>query len=90
VTTRQVDECFSDLGGIAHYELREAGNGGHVLRFVPEGSGPAEAALRRVTAQLGELLGAAVAAGAMPVLLPEPSGKFRLARPAPANPPARA
>ena len=56
VTTRQVDECFSEANGIAHYELRQNEIGDYVLRFVPDGRGPAEAELRRVTTRLEALL----------------------------------
>ena len=90
VSTWQVDQCFGELPGILHYELRQDGNGGCMLRFVPEGSGPTEAGLRRVTSRLETLLGsrAEIATESMPVLLPEPSGKFRLSCPAGARLPA--
>ena len=83
VTTWQVDQCFVELPGILHYELRQDKNDSWVLRFVPEGAGPAEAELRRVTARLESLLGSRseIAIEAMPVLLPQPSGKFRLTCP---------
>jgi phenylacetate-CoA ligase len=92
VTTWQVDQCFVELPGILHYELRQAKNGSWVLRFVPEGAGPAEAELRRVVSRLESLLGsrAEITSEAMPVLLPQPSGKFRLTCPAAAPPPALA
>jgi len=84
VTTWQVDQCLMELPGIIHYELRQNENGGCVLRFVPEGAGPTAMDLRRVTSRLEALLGlrAEIATAAMPVLLPAPSGKFRLTRPA--------
>ena len=84
VTTWQVDQCFAGLAGILHYELRQHANGGCVLRFAPDGPGPAEAELRRLTSRLESLLcaRAEIATEAMPVLLPEPSGKFRLTCPA--------
>ncbi len=90
VTTWQVDQCLVELSGILHYELRQNENGGCVLRFVPEEAGPADAELRRVTSRLETLLGARaeITSGAMPVVLPTPSGKFRLTCPAVAtNPP---
>jgi phenylacetate-CoA ligase len=92
VTTWQVDQCFAGLSGILHYELRQNKNGGCVLRFVPDGAGPAEAELRRVTSQLESLLcsRAKIATEVMRVLLPEPSGKFRLTCPAAGRPPAPA
>ena len=84
VTTWQVDRCFADLPGILHYELRQDENGGGVLWFVPDGAGPMESELRHVVSRLETLLGsrAEIAAQTMPVLLPEPSGKFRLTCPA--------
>ena len=84
VTTWQLDQCFVELPGILHYELRQNENGGCALRFVPDGAGPTEAELRRVTSRLETLLGsrAEIATAAMPVLLPTPSGKFRLTCPA--------
>ena len=90
VSTWQVDQCFVELLGILHYELRQDKNGGCVLRFVPDGAGPAEAELCRVTARLEAMLGsrAEIATEAMPVLLPTPSGKFRLTCPAVATNPS--
>ena len=90
VTTWQVDQCFKESPGILHYELRQNENGGWVLRFVPDGTGSKEAELRRVTSRLETLLvsRAEIATQAMPVLLPTPSGKFRLTCPAGARPPA--
>ncbi len=84
VTTWQVDQCFAGLSGLLHYELRQNENGGWILRFVPEGAGPTEAELRDVTSRLETLLAsrAKITAETMPVLLPQPSGKFRLTCPA--------
>jgi phenylacetate-CoA ligase len=78
VTTWQVDQCFAGVGGVAHYELRQSENGGCVLRFVPDGNGPAHDELRRVTSQLETLLSGKLKVEAMPVLVPAASGKFRL------------
>lgn len=80
VTTWQVDQCFGEARGIAHYELRQSENGECVLRFVPDGVGPTEENLRIVTSKLEALLQlpAAIKAEAMPVLVPAASGKFRL------------
>jgi phenylacetate-CoA ligase len=87
VTTWQVDQCFKELPGIIHYELRQNENGGYVLRFVLDGAGPTEAELHRVTSRLETLLASRgeIATAAMPVLLPTPSGKFRLTCPAAAT-----
>ena len=79
VTTWQVDQCFVGAAGIAHYELRQDENGGCVLRLVPDGCGPAEETLRRVTSRLAALLQIPrLKTEGLPVLLPAPSGKFRL------------
>jgi phenylacetate-CoA ligase len=90
VTTWQVDQCFVETAGIAHYQLRQGDGGGWVLRFVPDGPGPTEPELRHVTARIETLLGchAEIMVETVPVLLPEPSGKFRLTRPAGAPPAA--
>ena len=80
VTTWEVDQCFAEASGIAHYELRQSENGECVLRFVPDGIEPAEEELRRVTSQLESLLklSTEIKTEAMKVLLPAASGKFRL------------
>jgi phenylacetate-CoA ligase len=80
VTTWDVDQCFVGASGIAHYELRQSENGDCVLRFVPDGVGPTEKELRRVTLQLEALLKSSseIKTEAMPVLVPAASGKFRL------------
>jgi phenylacetate-CoA ligase len=80
VTTWDVDQCFAGAAGIAHYELRQDPAGDCILRYVPDGAGPAEETLRQITAQLGALLKsrAEIKTEAMDILLPSSSGKFRL------------
>jgi phenylacetate-CoA ligase len=80
VTTWEVDQCFAEINGIAHYELRQSENGDCVLRFVPDGNAPTEAELRRTVSQVESLLksSAEIKTEAMPVLVPSASGKFRL------------
>ena len=82
VTTLEVDECFSDLGGLAHYQLRQNVNGDCHLQYVPDGNGPVAEELNRVTARLEQLLRLSKrpAAEAVAILPPTPSGKFRLTR----------
>jgi len=82
VTTWQVDQCFADTDGIAHYELRQSQAGHCRLRFVPDGSGPTASHLRGVTARLETLLNprGGIKTESVPVLVPAPSGKFRLTR----------
>jgi len=83
VTTSDVDQCFKGTEGIAHYELRQEENGDANLRFVPEGNGPTKHTLAHITSQLSALLDSPreIQAQAMDVLLPSPSGKFRLTCP---------
>jgi phenylacetate-CoA ligase len=80
VTTWKVDQCFAEINGIMHYELRQHENGDCVLRFVPDSVPPTEEELRCVTSQLETLLklSAAIKTEAMQVLVPAASGKFRL------------
>lgn len=80
VTTWQVDQCFNEARGIAHYELRQDEAGVSVLRFVPDGAGPTEEHLRAVTSRLEALLKSetTIKTESMPVLVPAASGKFRL------------
>jgi phenylacetate-CoA ligase len=92
VTTWQVDQCFVEASGIAHYELRQDENGECVLRFVPDGTGPTERELLRVTVRLEALLqlSAEIKTEVMPVLVPAASGKFRLTCRVAANSPIQA
>jgi phenylacetate-CoA ligase len=80
VTTWQVDQCFIEARGIAHYELRQNETGDGTLRFVPDGAGPAEENLHAVVSRLEALLKSSttIKTETMPVLLPAASGKFRL------------
>jgi phenylacetate-CoA ligase len=40
VTTLDIDRCFADTTGIAHYQFRQTENGGCHLQFIPDGDGP--------------------------------------------------
>jgi phenylacetate-CoA ligase len=83
VTTWEVDQCFSDASGIAHYELRQDQQGNGLLRYIPDGSGPTVENLRAVTSRLETLLNTQteIKAEAMNTLVPSSSGKFRLTVP---------
>ena len=91
VTTRQVDECFAEIEGIAHYQLRQAAGGDCRLRYVPDAGGPGAESLKQLASRLEDLLKAParVRTEAVNLLLPAPSGKFRLTCRAsdPAKPP---
>jgi phenylacetate-CoA ligase len=80
VTTWQVDQCFTGVRGIAHYELRQDEMGDCILRFVPAGTGPGPEELNAVTTRLGTLLGLqkGIQTETMSTLVPAASGKFRL------------
>jgi phenylacetate-CoA ligase len=80
VTTWEVDQCFTEINGIAHYELRQNENGDCALRFVPDGAGSTEEESSRVTSRLETLLKSSteIKTETMPVLIPAASGKFRL------------
>ncbi|SPE51763.1 hypothetical protein SBV1_1420043 [Verrucomicrobia bacterium] len=80
VTTFQIDQCFSGISGIAHYELRGKGRAGWSLRLVPDNVPPAAAQLHELQRRVEGLLGPASAPGIQltDLLLPESSGKFRL------------
>lgn len=80
VTTWQVDECFADVAGIAHYELRQSENGSCVLRFIPDAVVPAPEDLHALSSRLESLLKspAEIKTEAMTTLVPAASGKFRL------------
>ena len=80
VTTWQVDQCFAEVGGIAHYEVRQDEHGDCILRFIPDGAGPGQEHLNLLTARLNALLRVqkGIQTEAMATLVPAASGKFRL------------
>ncbi len=77
VTTWQVDQCFRDVDGIVHYQLRQ-GPDDFRLRYIPEERGLRAELLAETIVRLQTLLGGLVVAEPVPTLLPEASGKFRL------------
>ena len=84
VTTWDIDRCFADMPGIAHYQLCERGGGEYLLRFVPDLAAPNAAEVDELQRRLRALLG--LPSGPViqktDLLLPESSGKFRLGYPA--------
>lgn len=80
VTTRQVDQCFAGIAGLAHYELRQLPDGRWRLRYLADSEAPDGAALTGLFTRLEALLGPGTCAAmeATDLLLPESSGKFRL------------
>jgi len=83
VTTLEVDRCFENVAGIAHYELRQQTDGSCTLRFVPDGRGPEPEALAALTAKLESLLQTSgeIKTECVSFLVPTHSGKFRLTAP---------
>ena len=83
VTTAQVDCCFAESTGIAHYELSQDGPGEARLRVVADGT--ETSGWRQTARELEALLGLRkeLELESVPLLLPAASGKFRLTRPAP-------
>jgi phenylacetate-CoA ligase len=83
VTTRQVDNCFDGLSGIAHYQLHERTPGPWVLRYVPDGIGPSAECLNGLAARLCKLLGLKeeLKIESTELLLASGSGKFQLCYP---------
>jgi phenylacetate-CoA ligase len=80
ITTWQVDQCFKDVEGVAHYELRQDPAGFLRLRYLAAGGGPTERALRQAASRLQALFGRdePVAIESVSTLVPTTSGKFRL------------
>ncbi len=78
-TTRQVDALFSDLEGIAHYQVRQADDGGLELLLMPERPGDElTSTAERLRPRLRELLGREPTVRTGVLIAPEDSGKFRL------------
>ena len=80
VTTLEIDGCFNDANGIAHYQLRQNEDGGCDLQFISDreapGAGELETVLERIKDTLQ--LKTKIAAGMVSKLPPLTSGKFRL------------
>ncbi len=79
LTTRQVDQAFADVAGIAHYQLRQKADGTAQLTLLPETPGDDLLAVRaRLALTLAGMLGAGVGTEVVDLITPEDSGKFRL------------
>ncbi len=83
VTTWQIDQCFTEAGGIAHYQLSQSEGGNCRLSYVPDGREPGAPDLRELIGRLERVLQAPgrITAEASELLVPAPSGKFRLTCP---------
>jgi hypothetical protein len=84
VTTLEIDRCFIDISGVAHYQLIQSHSGKFVLRFVPEGLGPNTKAVSDLSERISQVLESStpIPIHATDMLAPESSGKFRLGYPA--------
>ena len=79
VTTRQVDQAFTQLEGIAHYQLRQLADGSAELGLMLEDADAKVYPQAHVLSDaLEALLGAKVKIEVIPLIAPEDSGKFRL------------
>ncbi len=80
VTTLDVDQCFAEAAGIAHYQLRQTESGECHLQFIADGNGPGAGELNRIAARIESLLQPPnrILPEAVKMLPPLPSGKFRL------------
>jgi phenylacetate-CoA ligase len=83
ITTLDVDQCFTGITGIAHYQLRQAATGECALRYIPEAAAQPDVDLREVCGQLESLLGCdPIPVERVDTIVPAQSGKFRLTSPA--------
>jgi phenylacetate-CoA ligase len=80
VTTWQVDQCFADADGLAHYELKQTDGDITTLRFIADTLPPTTETLQRITSRLEALLQMKqiIPVEMLPTLVPAASGKFRL------------
>jgi phenylacetate-CoA ligase len=80
VTTLDVDQCFADMTGIAHYQLRQMENGDCHLQFIPANALPTTEGLNCVTKRIENLLQLQnrIVVESVKMLPPLTSGKFRL------------
>jgi len=80
VTTLEIDRCFSDVNGIAHYQVRQNERGECDLQFIPDREAPGANEMKRVTEQIENLLRCEnkIAVSVVEKLPPLTSGKFRL------------
>ncbi len=87
VTVQDVDCCFTDLYGFAHYQLSGPGPDGWRLRFIPDLVGPTLSATSDLSMRLTDLLEATSGVAVEPAeaLMAENSGKFRLVHPIPGS-----
>ena len=90
VTTRQVDGCFAEVTGVAHYQVRQAADGSAHVSLLPEHpDDDLSAQYPPLAERLAALLGGRVEVARTDLIAPEDSGKFRLTVRLPAAAPSR-
>jgi phenylacetate-CoA ligase len=80
VTTLEIDRCFTEVNGIAHYQLRQNEAGDCDLQFIPDRKVAGAGELKGVIGQIENLLRLEnkIAVSVVEKLPPLTSGKFRL------------
>ena len=82
VTTWDVDQCFRDVEGIAHYQLQQQKDGSYHVRYIADtnAGSPKTSELKSVALRLQTMLQTAnrIEVESVDMLPPTPSGKFRL------------
>jgi phenylacetate-CoA ligase len=80
VTTWEVDQCFTGVAGLMHYQLRQAADGRLDLQWISDATGPAPMDLIHLRSRLESLLEPSthITVEQVTKLPPTPSGKFRL------------
>ncbi|HLH52015.1 MAG TPA: hypothetical protein VKY92_00140 [Verrucomicrobiae bacterium] len=83
VTTREVDQCFAGIEGVAHYQLIERAGVPWLLRFVSDAGGVSPANRAELRERISRVLSAAapIEIQKVDIIAPEQSGKFRLGCP---------
>jgi phenylacetate-CoA ligase len=91
VTTWQIDQCFAQNPGVAHYQLHQREAGEWRLRYVPDQTGPDSLDIAELQSRLTRLLevDAQHTIESTDLLMPESSGKFRLGYPLKKSPGSR-
>jgi hypothetical protein len=80
VTTLKIDQCFSRVSGMAHYQLRQNEAGDCDLQFIAEREAPDAEGLKCLTERIESLLQLEnkITVSVVEKLPPLTSGKFRL------------
>ncbi len=80
VTTLEIDRCFAEVDGVAHYQLRQNEAGDCDIQFIPDRERLAPEKLQQVLERLADLLqlNNKISVSEVEKLPPLTSGKFRL------------